>query len=170
MSGAEYKKAIQAAEKVLKENYVLSPPVLVEDLARNFGFSIEEVSFPKNEDVSGIIKPEQRLIYINKNDPRTRKNFTIAHEIGHWLLHQDILVDGSGKYNVLFRRPLGQLNTDPIESEANCFAANLLVPKEFLNQYSYLIKRNLAPIDVLADLFAVSIDVIGYRLKYEQSK
>ncbi len=168
MSGANYKKAIEAAEKVLKDNFVSGPPIPVEEIAQNFGFTTKAVSFPKNEDVSGIIKPKEKVIYINKNDSLTRQNFTIAHELGHWLLHNEILIEGDGKYNVLFRRSIGQLNNDPVESEANCFAANLLVPNKYLKEYKVLIKNNIIDSGILAPLFKVSGEVIGYRLKYEQ--
>lgn len=170
MNGADYKKAIETAEKVLDDNFVSGPPVPIIELTRNFGFTIKEVSFPKNEDVSGIIKPEEKIIYVNQNDSETRKNFTIAHELGHWLLHQEALVTSNGKYNVLFRRSIGQMNADPIESEANCFAANILVPKKFITEYKLLIRDKIIDSDILAPLFRVSNEVMGYRLQYEQFK
>jgi Zn-dependent peptidase ImmA (M78 family) len=51
---------------------------------------------------------------------------------------------------------------DPIEQEANAFAAHLLVPRAMLEKY-----RGLASIAELSELFAVSMPVIKNRLRFE---
>ena len=59
--------------------------------------------------------------------------------------------------------PVGE-ETDPIEKEANAFAADLLVPLNMLHLY-----RKYATEEDLAKLFAVSSEVIRYRLKFAGS-
>ena len=61
----------------------------------------------------------------------------------------------------MYRKALGELNQDPKEKEANCFAANLLVPAELLEKYKDY------NIDTIAKIFGVSQEVIGYRLQFE---
>lgn len=53
-------------------------------------------------------------------------SFTLAHEIGHWVLHRD-----SHKQLVTLRRDLAVTN-NPTEREANRFAVHLLMPSKLV--------------------------------------
>lgn len=66
--------------------------------------------------------------------------------------------------NIFYRKPLGRSNLDPIEKEANCFAANLLVPKFMLEKYIPDYVSGKISIKELSLIFEVSADVMGYRL------
>lgn len=151
--------ATQKAGTVLAENYVLEPPVNVYELVRNYGIDIEEQPFPSDFDnVSGFINIEdgRPTMYVNLNEPKNRRKFTVAHEFGHWLLHKEKIRKDPGM-TVLYRKALGAANDDPAEREANAFAAELLVPMEMLQ------KEIDKPVHELAEKFQVSTDVIGYR-------
>lgn len=158
---ADFKKAKQEAKKVLDENYVTEPPVDVVEIAKNYGYSVVEAELPKN--VAGFVDPKGDVIYVNLFDSDQRKTFTVAHELGHIILHTQDLEENPD-LGILFRRPLGGADPDPKEQEANCFAANLLVPQNLLEdksrRYSGLVNSK-----VLAALFGVSKEVIEYRLK-----
>lgn len=154
------------AEQVLAENFVNDPPVKITDLIRNYGLTVEVVDLQQyGQRVAGFIDPEKRVIYVNKNDSAARQAFTIAHELGHWLMHQSQLSTEPDKYAILYRKPLGVANPDPIEKQANAFAACLLVPRDMLERY-----RKDSSINELAAIFGVSTDVIGYRLKHESGE
>lgn len=158
---ANYEGAKSKAEQVLKENFISAPPVDVYEIARNEGLEIEVKDFGDEfNDISGYIKPEIRKIFVNERDPENRRKFTVAHELGHWILHRDKLESEPEKYAVLYRIPLGRPQEDPVEQEANCFAANLLVPDEMLAA-----RREGKSNEELAVEFKVSRDVIGYRLE-----
>ncbi len=163
MNPPDYKRVLQRVEQILGENYVISPPVKIEDIAANYGLTIVEADFERN-DVAGLIDPAEKKIYVNKNDSDTRQAFTIAHELGHWLLHQDQLSKDPTKYAVLYRKPLGQPSEDHIETEANFFAANLLVPRNLLEKY-----KGENP-NTIAKIFGVSPEVVGYRMRNEYGK
>jgi len=157
---ANYELAKQKAEQILKENYVNSPPVRVDDIVKNYNLNVVEIEFEKfafDGEIAGFIDMEQKTIYVNKKDSDSRKIFTIAHELGHYLLHKDEL-EKNPSYAILYRKPIGG-ETDDIEKEANCFAANLLVPKQFLDQYY----KEEVDDETLANIFAVSKEVIGFR-------
>jgi Zn-dependent peptidase ImmA (M78 family)/transcriptional regulator with XRE-family HTH domain len=66
------------------------------------------------------------LAVLNGDDRRTRQRFTLAHELGHWLLGdvRPVIVDG------------GIDPTDQAEARANRFAAELLMPREALGDQS----------------------------------
>lgn len=164
MNPPDYKKTLQRVDEILRENFVTSPPVRIEEIATNYGLTIVEADFERN-DIAGLIDPAEKKIYVNKNDPDTRQAFTIAHELGHWLLHQDQLSREPDKYAVLYRKPLGRPNGDPIETEANFFAANLLVPKTLLEKY-----KDVEDTNTIAKIFGVSLEVVGYRMKDEYGK
>lgn len=67
-----------------------------------------------------------------------RKRATLAHELGHVVLHADQLVE-LGSAPVTMR---GQKNRDPRENAAWTFAANFLLPSESLSDYvRHLTKR-----------------------------
>ena len=54
------------------------------------------------------------------------KDILIAHELGHFSLHKDIaMMKGFQEQEVLEKR-----DTEPLETEANLFAAELLLPDE----------------------------------------
>lgn len=170
MKRLEVYKLLQAAQdkadQVLSENLVTEPPVKVTDIARNYDLLVEEVDLGSfGARVAGFIEPKQKVIYVNKKDKPYRQAFTVAHELAHWLMHQDLLHSQTDKYAVLYRSPLGAPSEDLVEKEANAFAARLLVPKDMLKKY-----KNKADISTIANIFGVSDELIGYRLKHEFNK
>ena len=156
-----YERVRTTVRKVLRDNHVLRPPISPRDIALNNGLRVQPVSFDeKDNDVAGLIDFDKKIIYVNAQDAFNRQTFTVAHELGHYFLHRDLFKQDPERYNVLLRRPIGQ-DDDPLEKEANAFAADLLVPRKYLNFYS-----RYADQQELADLFAVSMEVIGYRMSF----
>lgn len=157
---ADYQGVKQKVAQVLLENFITNPPIDVYEIANNEGLEIEIKDFgDKFNNISGYIKLEIRTIFVNSKDPENRRKFTIAHELGHWILHKDKLESEPEKYAILYRIPLGRPQDDPVEQEANWFAANLLVPEEMLAA-----RREGKTEEQLATEFHVSRDVIGYRI------
>jgi Zn-dependent peptidase ImmA (M78 family) len=155
--------AKQQAAQVLDENFVSEPPVLVEGIAKNYGLQVKVADLGSSgNDVAGFIDPATKIIYVNKDDSPARQAFTVAHELGHWFLHHEQLQAEPDKYAILYRRPLGSSDVDAVEKQANFFAANLLVPKEMLEQYRDGTRHN-----EIAKIFGVSPEVIGYRFAHE---
>ncbi len=157
------KDAQLQADKVLADNLVSEPPVKVTDIARNYGLLVEEVDLGSmGYRVAGFIDPIQKVIYVNQKDRSYKKAFTVAHELAHWIMHNDKLHSEPDKYAVLYRTPLGVPQEDPVEKGANAFAARLLVPKDMLKKY-----KDDSDISRVANIFGVSDELIGYRLKHE---
>ena len=136
------------------------PPVIT--LATNLGISVQLAAF-KDDDVSGLIRKEDDgyAMYINESHPPTRKRFTIAHEIGHFILHKDEIDAQSEVVDRISGGLMRDGQNSDLERQANQFAAALLMPKEtFLEMW-----KKLSPnIDLLAEAFGVSAQAASYRL------
>lgn len=138
---------------------ISSPPVPVYEIAESNGVNVVFADFGEHsESVSGLCDFKAARIYVNKDDSLERQAFTMAHELGHWLLHRRFYLADPDSYPLLprFSNPN---RDDPKEKEANKFAACLLVPDRLLAP----IKD--APVSALAGIFAVSRTMMEYRLK-----
>lgn len=136
-----------------------SPPTPVLEIAEDNGVNVVFADFGVNaETVSGLCDFPNSRIYVNQDDSSERQAFTIAHELGHWLLHRAIFEKEPDRYPVLprFSHPN---HADPLEKEANKFAATLLVPLNLLRP----VKNS--PVSALASVFGVSRTMMEYRLK-----
>lgn len=124
--------ARRQAELLVTTLGITEAPVNVEEVAKHLGLRV--ISMELEDDVSGLLitKPEMSCIVIRKNDAVQRQRFSIAHEIGHFVLrHQfesgeHVHVDRG--YRVSHRDQRSSSGTDAKEIEANQFAASLLMP------------------------------------------
>lgn len=113
-------------------------PVPVEDIAEHFlGYEIDfvETGIFADPDVLGGIDFENNKIYVNTSvaDHDGRYSFTVAHEIGHHVLHKDRYLQNTiGIENQILCRGRGE--KPQIEIEADRFAAALLMPAENLKK------------------------------------
>lgn len=128
-------------------------PVIV---AQELGFIVYQSSF--SDDISGMVvnSNTEKAIYINKDDAIKRQRFTIAHEIGHIILHHENM-DKEFK-EIDFRSANGTY--DLRETQANSFAAALLMPRE----KSKRVWELLVDVDDFADAFHVSKQAAAIRL------
>lgn len=144
-------------------------PIDVYQIAETLGIAIQFEEL--DDDVSGLllIENDQATMAINETQHPNRQRFTIAHEIGHFMLHRQsensLFVDK--KYEVYRRDEKSSDGDDRQEREANRFAAALLMPKEILKKE--IKRQQLDLIDdtdayVLAKRFGVSTQALGFRL------
>jgi Zn-dependent peptidase ImmA (M78 family) len=119
-------------DALLNENTIREAPVSVAEIARAQG---ARIVFDKLEgDMSGFLYRDasQTVIGVNTIHAKTRQNFTIAHEIGHLMLHEQEQMHVDHEFQVRLRDNVSSKGTEDAEREANLFAASLLMPKEFL--------------------------------------
>lgn len=160
---ANLNKSKKEADYILKNNYITEPPIDIKELVGNYDLVIKYAKFPENmANVCGFLDIVNKEIYVNVEDSPYRQNFTIAHELGHWIMHKEMIAKDPSAYKVLMRQPIGG-EKDYREIEANAFAANLLVPTEMLKVCK---KANLSSQEMV-NIFGVSSSVIGFRLKNE---
>jgi hypothetical protein len=167
------RSADQEAARILQEQGIRRPPVPVERIARSLG---TQVAFePFEGDLSGMLYREPgdaaAIIIVNSLNAKTRQRFTVAHEIGHLLLHErEVFVDRP--ISVRFRDARSSLAEDPEEIEANRFAAALLMPQDWLladarrrlKRQPRLSDEDL--VDRLAQDYEVSRQAMEFRLAH----
>ena len=91
----------------------------------------------------------EAVIYVNRDDPPTRQQFHIAHELGHCILHpRGIYAYGHGK--------------DRFEREANIAAAEILMPEVEVRRVAK--EKGVAPA-TLSRVFGVSRAAMRVRIE-----
>ncbi|MFC7048598.1 ImmA/IrrE family metallo-endopeptidase [Emcibacter nanhaiensis] len=141
-------------------------PVDVNGLARALGIEVNYAYLGK--DVSGMIERTNTGSYritVNENDPRTRQRFTIAHELGHFIYHKDKMGEGIDDDRMYRSTNVGKYHNTNIgpreETQANKFAASLLMPMDIINQ---LKSDGINDCGMLADMLDVSKHAMCIRL------
>jgi Zn-dependent peptidase ImmA (M78 family) len=146
---------------------VRQPFVPVQKIAEGEGARIEKQDF--EDDWSGFLlrgagKP---IIGVNKSHGVFRQRFTIAHELGHFLLHDGDQLHVDKSFRVNFRDDTSGLGTEVEERESNTFAAWLLMPSEFLRRdvrMEHLDLHGEEAVEELARRYRVSKQAMTFRL------
>jgi Zn-dependent peptidase ImmA (M78 family) len=160
-------QAIRMADKVIDLAGEVGAPVPVEKFARRLGVQVRYAPF--DGDISGMahIRDGVRILGVNNLHHPHRQRFTLAHELGHLVLHpaelqrQVHLDKGS-----LYRDTLSAQGTDAFERSANAFASELLIPQRLLDRFVDP-RMDLEDDDAVAKLarkFRVSVAAMHFRL------
>lgn len=156
-------------------------PVPVDDIAGDvFRLLVQEVEdmsaapgcpeLRPDQQISGLLLTSLREIWVNKDEAEQwpgRRRFTVAHEIGHWVLHdrsrrptfcRAAFIDtGTG-----YEAPEQERGPKPeAETEADAFAAALVMPTTLL-RYHY--EHTTRDFDELKEMFGASAKAMGKRL------
>jgi hypothetical protein len=115
--------------------------------------------------IGGLTGSEGRLVANNRGGiirvaskhNLGRFRFTVAHEIGHYLLHPREVVD-----RIVSKADLTVWNDATEECEANTFAAEFLMPKEFIQPYCRG-APTIAKLEHVADLFQTSLTATAFQ-------
>jgi Zn-dependent peptidase ImmA (M78 family) len=162
---------VAAAEGQLQRFKIQKPPVDVEAIAKGLGLVVN-LGY-QADDTSGFLlrRPGQPpMIGVNAFHSVTRQRFTIAHEIGHFLMHEGRGLYLDQAFSMNFRNGSSSKGTHAEEIEANLFAANLLMPEEFVAQAVQSLGARFCvcddeQINKLADGFKVSKAAMSIRLQ-----
>ena len=152
---------------------------IAEGIADYLDLCIVRKSIPADRqgNIAAMIIPVKKLVYINEDISALEGGFgqsTIAHEIGHWILHIDKqavgeYIDRQKKGLEIEVQPFlcrSEQSAKDIEWQAQYFAACLLMP-----EYKLIEARrerdltNWKHLYAIADEFGVTISNLLYRLK-----
>lgn len=155
----------ELTSSILLNNDMYKIPVDVIKIANANDIKVYEGDLERK--VSGAIrynKEEDKFdILINKNDARVRQRFTVAHELGHYFLHQDFLKKEDVHIDIMYRtvgKNEAEIEEEKArEREVDYFAGALLMNKMLLEKI-----RNENTIDELAQIFDVSVSAMTVRL------
>ena len=161
------------ANELLASASVESWPVRVDKLGKERGIKIRYE--PLDDELSGMCfyKNDVAIVGVNARHAPNRQRFTIAHEIGHIVLHNNVLRKGAhvDKVITMLRRdPDSSGGEFQIEIQANQFAAALLMPNFLIKKYmeeNNLDNRTLPDeqvIEEIAKAFKVSTTAMAIRM------
>ena len=168
------KQIRESVETLLHKFNITEGPVPVERVVKSLGI---EIKLDKvDDDLSGFLVREKKghgrsVIGANRSHHPHRQRFTIAHELGHFLLHEGETVhldEYRQAFTINLRDPQSAKGEDNDEREANLFAAEFLMPAKFLTDdlkgktldllgdSEFLVK--------LAKKYKVSVQALTFRL------
>ncbi len=129
-----YSKIETLTQELLSKYRIKGPAVPIDDIAEGEGATVQFTRF--NNEVSGLLlrKDREAIIAVEKAQSAARKRFTVAHELGHLILHQGKELRIDTKFRVNLRSPESSTAEDVEEIEANAFGAALLMPETFLRK------------------------------------
>lgn len=174
------------AQQVLRNAGALTIPVDLDRVLASLNVRVHEEDMEDETAGVLIVKGEQRHILVNKDHSKNRKRFTIAHELGHLVLHDDEVNGDSSGQRMFIDRQIrvyqrvgeassavyqqeGSLTSVHQEREANSFAACLLMPAPHVMTAG--LERDLfdeLSVASLARNFEVSEQAMSIRLQQLQ--
>lgn len=202
----EDEAALLLAEYGQKHDAVTAPPILIDEIVElylqlHLTFDNMQQLFGV-DDVHGALWVNDRRVGIDQHlDPTEnptmlgRYHFTLAHEAGHWRLHRHLfqrkanqlrlLPEGADRPDYICRSS----DTEPIEYQANRFAACLLMPRDMVKRAWHEWRGEMVPLYLqelrqlgmenfsdnlilenavrpLADIFQVSAEAMRIRAEF----
>jgi Zn-dependent peptidase ImmA (M78 family) len=169
------KWAEKKAYKLLENLNIDQIPIPVEEIAKRLDIKISYEPFEGDLSVSGLLYRDNShtIIGVNSNESDKRQRFTIAHELGHFILHEGDQLHVDHNFKVNFRNSVSSQGSNSNEIEANAFAASLLMPEHLISEaYETTISNGVDPfsddhseeVALLAKLFNVSQTAMLIRL------
>lgn len=155
------------AKAVLNHHDLSMPPVPIEKIAEDYGVMIQYAPFDDALSGMAFIKDGKSIIGVNSLHHPNRQRFTVAHELGHHVMHQNLLRSGIHvDKTVLKRDKVSAEGIDLTEIEANAFASEILMPSHWIDS---LIAGGLDVSDevrmtFIAKKFKVSTAALNFRL------
>lgn len=112
-----------------------------------------------------IHEGSKSIIVINdSNNFKTRRNFTIAHELGHYLMHRgDLILHLDDTTTTSWNNTQSNNKLSRQEAEANTFASEILLPTHLFKDEVF--EKPFSPnlIRLISDKYQVSRSSVIYR-------
>lgn len=137
----------ELVDQLIKVHETRDPEVI----AKNLGIHILYEELGKINGFFNIVLGIP-FIHINQNLSEEKQAFTLAHELGHAILHEDS--------NAVFLMNHTYQSVAPMEVEANRFAAHLIFSDDFVDEHKHL------SIYDLSKIYHVDDEIMEYRINY----
>jgi Zn-dependent peptidase ImmA (M78 family) len=158
------------ANEVLAEFGNTTIPVAVERIIKRRGITIQYAPLDKELSGMALINNDTAIIGVNALHHPNRQRFTLAHELGHHLMHHSLIngtVHVDKAFSVLRRDALSAQGTNQFEIEANAFASELLMPNDAITAHIDVASLDIDDderMKIYAKRFRVSVSALQYRL------
>lgn len=178
MTACKFASAKDLLEHLESKGFCIKPPIDVDEIAKMLNIKVITAADNNNPFIIGKIEfdNDNPVVTINpyENSYGPRRRFTLAHEIAHYCMHSD---KTSGFVDTRKEMSRSGAYWDEHESEANTFAAQLLMPKTLLIKEANKLIENYKQefngekipskyfIDHMSSVFDVSTPAMEYRLK-----
>lgn len=170
------REVVEELHDQLREQGAFKAPIPVEKIAKAMNVKVTYVD-TEDPDLSGFFYRDphtgKAVIGINASHYRTRQRFTLAHELGHLMIHsfEDLHYDRKGSGGIRNRDALSSTGENREEMEANLFAAELLMPEELIfdkleeTQTDDIFGKNIdSVVRTMAKEFQVSSQALNIRM------
>lgn len=140
-----YEDLRKKANEFLHEHHLSgNVPTPIEEIVEfDFGINIVPVLGLQREfEVEGFISSDLKNIYVDEyvyTDRITRYRFTLAHEIGHVVLHRHLYASHKFKSILRWKEFINSITEEEhswLEYQGYAFAGLVLVPKQHLVKYT----------------------------------
>jgi Zn-dependent peptidase ImmA (M78 family) len=132
-------------------------PIDLNKVVDLYGLTIKQGTFDE-PDLQGAFDRNDKSIYLSGEDDFPNKNFTLAHEIGHYKLHEEVKTDIFTMHqlnNIMDRK-----GKDKLEDQADSFASSLLMPKKVFTKFWKLTRS----VPTLVAIFGVPSVAVRLRM------
>lgn len=144
----------------ITQDYCLDKPapVPVEDIAMDRGVLCLEAKLTGC--LARLVRKGKRGIIRTHSGIREegRKRFAIAHEMGHWFLHE-----AESQFFVCTAEQMRDYKGSPMEVEANLFASEFLMPTALFRPLAGDVEPRLEQVKSLAGTFNTSLTATGMK-------
>ncbi len=149
---------IEASKFIDRYSFETPEDIRIEDIAMDQGLIVRE-GVIRGADARLVQNGENGIVTINANDDPRRKRFAVAHELGHWKMHRD-----SKFSSICNDKDMMAVNEeDSIETEANIFAAEVLMPRNLFFPICRSLEPGIASIKKLSSVFDTSFTATALR-------
>lgn len=147
-----------AADEILTKLERKRPPIDVQAVARDLGVAVFTRPFPNALSALILRHEKNAFIGVNSHQAPVRQRFSVAHELGHFVLHHH------DQHFIDYGVPAAVEGETPgynweHERGANQFAAELLMPADLIRS-----DAKTTSLPRLARRYEVSQEAIGFRL------
>ena len=146
-------QAEEIAQKVIEVTGFIPGEMRVEEVVTALEGTIRYADLTAELAESGsmiVNGPENFIITLSDTSSELRDNFTIAHEIGHYILHSNL-----GQRTATFTR----YGSNQLEWEANWFAAALLMPRDKFTSMSTELNNSSIRLAAHFNVSEIAVDV-----------
>lgn len=157
-------RAVLAAEAILEQFGVSSLPVDIEAIADELGIPVSSQELPLN--IFGATAHDglkARILISTACFSPGHRRFTLAHEIGHCCIdgHAEELISRGRALH--YSESSVSTRRDPVEVEADAFAAALLMPAELTKSVALQQPPGLGMVRAIASAAGVSLTAAAIR-------